>query len=634
MKPLKTHYWYWTWKTFLKPSRLRKRFTRMFLWSALTPLLLMGLVSLLLIMRIHRIDVATLERGIALQLRESITRSIDEVVGGLRLSVAYEDLAPIKFTEQNAILQGILERRTDLQSVSLLCTTPQFCEEGRETSKVVSATTETLPLLTSYAASPEFAAAKAGDSYFSFQRDGVPPTLLIALPVTNQTSAVVGVLRATFSLHTIQQIIEHAKLGDRGYAYVVDSEGTIIAHPHRERIGTSLQELPFVIAPLQDETGASSQASEQYIYTNLDGEKVSGTGIMVPSLQWGVIVEWPRAETERAITVIIWQIVLFALLAVIIIIIAAARTAFTMIGPIAYLTQGANIIGSGNFDYRIKIDTHDELNDLANNLHKMALHLKGLEEVHELKIRTQYLSESLKKEQEFSKLKDQFITTVSHQFNTPLTVINWTLEEIQKPDASLESIHEGLQRIAQSRKDMLNIANDLITLSEVGFSYRMEHMESLELTDLARDIVSGFSSSLAIKKMPVPIVTQEGNTQIRGNRFGATKIMENLIDNAITYSHDGGPLMITLRGTPDTVQFIVADQGIGIPQGDQTSMFQEFFRAKNAVEKKNVGTGLGLYLVKTILEKGFGGTISFISTEGKGSTFTVVFPREARQSNR
>ncbi|MFN7088259.1 MAG: sensor histidine kinase, partial [Candidatus Paceibacteria bacterium] len=73
--------------------------------------------------------------------------------------------------------------------------------------------------------------------------------------------------------------------------------------------------------------------------------------------------------------------------------------------------------------------------------------------------------------------------------------------------------------------------------------------------------------------------------------------------------------------------FSIEDEGIGIPETDQKSIFQQFFRAKNAISKKNVGTGLGLFIVKSIIE-GHGGTISFISQENKGSTFTFTLPRK------
>lgn len=630
---MKTKYWYWMWRTFLGPSRLRRRFMRRFLAAGLVPFALMGVVSFVLVERVHRIDVATLEGSVAHSLAESAARVVSDVLASLDVDVAYDEAAPVKFSEQEFVLRAILEKHAALAELSLACTTPAFCDEGQETSRIVAAGASgaapgPVPLL-DRRGSPEFTAAAGGATYVG---EASPRALewrvALGAPVRNKGGAVVGAIRAELLPDPFAALTARTRVGEMGYAYLVDGRGVILAHPDAHFLGAAAGELPTVRAALAP--GVAPEAgrfARNFHYDSLGGVAVSGVAAPVPELGWAALVEWPRAETQELTNAILLQIVLFALLAAAAIAILATRTAFTLIAPIAYLTQAANVIGAGNFSYRTKMETGDELEDLGKNLNRMAENLKKLEEVHELELKAKYLTESLRKEQEFSKLKDQFITTVSHQFNTPLAVISWTLEEIRKPDASHEAVREGLGRIAESRRDILNIANDLLTLSEVGFSYEMRKVERIDLAALTAEVLRSLAPSLETKRMAAPAPRVRGEAVIEGNRFAATKVVENLIANAIDYSNDSGPLMIEIVDEGESVRWSIEDRGIGIPAEDQKSIFQEFFRAKNAVTKKNVGTGLGLFLVRTIVEQGFRGKAWFASEENRGSTFNVSLPK-------
>ena len=131
---------------------------------------------------------------------------------------------------------------------------------------------------------------------------------------------------------------------------------------------------------------------------------------------------------------------------------------------------------------------------------------------------------------------------------------------------------------------------------------------------------------IKLKKITVNLKEPSQSAVALVNEFTLSKALENLIDNAISYSHDGGVIQMELERMEKEVIFKIADQGIGIPKEDQPSIFREFFRARNAVKKKNVGTGLGLFIVKNIVE-GHGGKVWFTSEENKGSTFYVSIPR-------
>jgi signal transduction histidine kinase len=102
-------------------------------------------------------------------------------------------------------------------------------------------------------------------------------------------------------------------------------------------------------------------------------------------------------------------------------------------------------------------------------------------------------------------------------------------------------------------------------------------------------------------------------------------LLQNLIDNAIKYSRDNSEVRVTVVKNENTIDITVADQGIGIPLANQASIFKRFFRAPNAVHLETDGTGLGLYIVESIIQR-HKGTIRFTSAENVGTTFYVTLP--------
>ena len=605
-------------KKFFSSSRLQKKFLYLFLLTGIIPLILMGLVGLYVVNQTHRIDVDTLERQLANFKTTEIQKFIGNIVGLFQLRVGYEDYAEIDISQQQYIADKMLEENSALQEVSFINV------YGKETVKSIRNKTEINELLDKNN-SVEFMTAINGGDYFSpIIYTESDPLIIIASPVYNQKNQIIAVLAGRVNLAPIQDFISSAKLGNLGYVYLVDVNGTIIAHPQKENIKKNLiyEPIVFDILARTERTALGDNA----VYESFWNERVIGSGSLIPKLNWGIIVEWPFSDAQEVIGFMITQLVIFSLLTFLLILVIASMVAFNLIKPISILKEGASIIGSGNFDYIIKIKTGDEIEELGHSLNKMAVSLKGLEELREIKLKAKYLAESLKKEKELSNLKNQFITMTSHQLNTPLAVINWSLETIKEPKATKTEFEDGIKAIDQSRRDILAMVTDLLTVSDMGFSYQKTKSEVADLNEIVKRTVDNYKPQLTAKSIDLTVESQTENTKADIGVPAMEKVIEHLIDNAICYSNDKGKIKIEFSGDEDQLKFKITDYGIGIPMSDQPSIFKEFFRAKNSTIKKNSGTGLGLFICKNIID-GHKGTISFESEENKGSTFSFTIPR-------
>lgn len=239
------------------------------------------------------------------------------------------------------------------------------------------------------------------------------------------------------------------------------------------------------------------------------------------------------------------------------------------------------------------------------------------------------LAQSFNQIEKINRMKDEFVSLVSHQLLTPLTAINWyaeTLlgkEKIKKGDKInyLKKIHESSQRMSRLINDLLNVSR--LNAGEIKIEPR-----PFQLEDLILEIIQEFQALAKTKNCVLVFEKQSKKmSEILVDPNILRQILSNLLNNAIRYSPcDKKCQVVVSLGAQDKNYLIsVADHGIGIPADTQKRVFEKFFRADNARKFLTDGTGLGLYISKTIL-KFIGGEIWFKSKEGEGSTFYFTIP--------
>jgi len=237
------------------------------------------------------------------------------------------------------------------------------------------------------------------------------------------------------------------------------------------------------------------------------------------------------------------------------------------------------------------------------------------------------ITRSFERLAEASQMKSEFINIVSHQLRSPLTNIKWTFEVMASEEFKVpeEKQEEYFVNVKENIARMVELIDELLIVSKIEQgSFTVSKIE-VSLRDLTRDLVERYRVFAKASRIKLNFYSQEDLPNIFTDSSLLKIVTENLIDNAISYTGGGGIVEINLIKEKNKVLFVIKDSGVGIPEKEQRYIFQKFFRANNISEKRAKGSGLGLYVCKSIINK-LGGEIWFESKLGKGTTFYFRLP--------
>ena len=227
-----------------------------------------------------------------------------------------------------------------------------------------------------------------------------------------------------------------------------------------------------------------------------------------------------------------------------------------------------------------------------------------------------------------NKMKNEFISIASHQLRSPLTSVKWILELFQKDELGKLTPEQAeyLRILNENNERMIHLVNNLLNISRIETKNIKIEKKPIKIKSLIDEIVKNAQIEALPKNIKIEVKTSSHiPSTIKTDKNKLEIILQNLIDNAIKYSHQNGQISIRFTYPRSTIKIEIKDNGVGIPEKEQNYIFQKFFRAANATRRQITGTGLGLYLAKSITEA-LGGKISFKSKEGVGSTFWIELP--------
>jgi len=233
------------------------------------------------------------------------------------------------------------------------------------------------------------------------------------------------------------------------------------------------------------------------------------------------------------------------------------------------------------------------------------------------------LAESLEKEKELSDLKTRFVSTVSHEFRTPLSTVLSSAALLSKYVTSEDQAKRDrhIVRIKESVKHLSGMLEDLLSLGKLEEGLIEAKPEPFACEEFMNEFINEMQE---IAKPGQKIkFSHSGSNQIVSDKRLLKNILNNLVSNAIKFSPEDAVIEIFCSNENNVITLSVADKGIGISEEDKQHLFERFFRARNAFNIE--GTGLGLHIVSKYIEL-LQGTIDMQSEIGKGSKFTISIP--------
>lgn len=243
---------------------------------------------------------------------------------------------------------------------------------------------------------------------------------------------------------------------------------------------------------------------------------------------------------------------------------------------------------------------------------------------------------SIEEEVEVSQMKSTFVSLTAHQLRAPLTSIRWNIEYLMGSKDLTNEQRDVLQDIYESNGRMIRLINDLLNISRIEEGrIRVEPTP----TDLKALIDEALKEAFNQAKAMNRSIVFEVDTSIREapivniDKQLIFQVLRNLISNGVKYAaQQGGQVKVRLSKEKFSYRVSVWDNGIGIPANAKKKIFTKFFRAENANDVDPLGSGLGLYLVKMIVQVS-GGSVGFESTAEKGTTFYFTVPFKGSPAN-
>lgn len=230
-------------------------------------------------------------------------------------------------------------------------------------------------------------------------------------------------------------------------------------------------------------------------------------------------------------------------------------------------------------------------------------------------------------EREIDRQKSDFISIASHQLRTPLSAMRWFLDLLLAGDAGplKPEQREYLTDMSTSVQRMVKLVGDLLSITRIESGRIKPNPERMDLPRFIDGLAKEFAPLVKEKGVTFTHRVDAAAGVLYADPSLIAQAVGNIISNAIKYTASGGRVSLSVRHEGDEAVFEVRDTGVGIPKNQQYRVFDKFFRAENVMAKETVGSGLGLYVTKMIVEMS-GGRIWFESAEGKGTAFFVALP--------
>jgi len=252
----------------------------------------------------------------------------------------------------------------------------------------------------------------------------------------------------------------------------------------------------------------------------------------------------------------------------------------------------------------------------------------------ELEKKVEERTRELKKSQEMelqkahlaTRLKDEFVFIAAHELRTPVTAIRGFLELVSESKKNFpKDVKEHLKAINSASNNLSQLINDLLEISRSDAGTMKVNVEPIDIIPIVNEVINELAPLTDPKNIKIIMQGQKSLPPVLADSKKIREAITNLLSNAIKYNKGRGKIYITFLSLDGEVMVEFSDTGYGIAKEEQKKIFQKFFRARTKGTQEVLGTGLGLFITRMLVEK-MGGKVSFSSVKEKGSTFVFSLP--------
>ena len=242
-----------------------------------------------------------------------------------------------------------------------------------------------------------------------------------------------------------------------------------------------------------------------------------------------------------------------------------------------------------------------------------------------------FLTRAVAREAEVSRLRSEFVASVSHDFQTPLTSLRQVSEVLATNRIGSEERRQEYYDVLQRQTKRLHrLVKGLLDFARMEAGHRRFQQDSFSVCEFVEKVVTEFRTEASDRTQQIRVELLDPKVSVRADREALAQALWNLLDNAAKYSPRDSVIDVEARSSPSTVEISVTDHGNGIPAHEEKAIFQKFVRGSAPTNSSVAGTGLGLSMVDRIV-RAHEGRVTLESRPGEGSTFTIVLPREGRE---
>jgi len=432
----------------------------------------------------------------------------------------------------------------------------------------------------------------------------------------------IAIVSAQLNMASIQNIVNHVKLNDTGFAYLLNEKELFLAHPDKDKIlqKASLEDLKTL------------KENPLKFTTYLDESEYIGSSHS--HMEKTLVVIQKRTEVLKEFNKILYGIIISSSLVAIIVMFFGFRFSNSLTSPIEELNSAMNKFSKGESNIRTQIHRDDEIGELSTSFNAMideVMHFRtDLENL--VKERTEELEEAKDAAEAANQAKTAFLANMSHEIRTPMNAILGFSQIMQEMETDEEK-KQFLSSIMTSGKTLLSIINDILDVSKLESGKFHIVLTKASLNAIFADTCTILKNEANKKKLTLDYTIPEDFPKlIIADENRIRQIMINLVGNAIKFTDKGFVKIVSKWEYGDdlkkyiSVSIQVQDSGIGIAADEQEDVFKEFIQSKNQGDKLYQGTGLGLSICKKLVTL-MGGTMRVESSLHQGSTFEINFPK-------